>query len=110
MGVVVVGVKITAAAEDEGLVDGFLQAVVGVLGNAVFMAFAAIDAGGAEAVVVQQGGVIVVQCTAAAAFHLVGGGGGIVGAATSVTPPRAQRAACNPCFSARKVSPVATSA
>ncbi len=51
-----------------------------VLGDAVFMALAAIDAGGAEAIVVQQGGVIVVQRAAAAAFHLVGGSRGIVAA------------------------------
>ena len=34
---------------------------MGVLGDAVFMALAGIDAGGAEAIVVQQGGVIVVK-------------------------------------------------
>ena len=60
-GVVVGGVKIAAAPQDEGLVDGVLEAVVGVLGDAVFMALAGIDAGGAEAIVVQQGGVIVVK-------------------------------------------------
>ena len=43
-----------------------LEAVVGVLGDAVFMALAGIDAGGAEAIVVQQGAVIVVQSAAAA--------------------------------------------
>ena len=80
MGVVVGGVEITAAPQDEGLVHGVLQAVVGVLGDAVFMALAAIDAGGAKAIVIQQGGVIGVKCPPAAAFHLVGGGGGIVGA------------------------------
>ena len=80
VGVVVGGVEITAAPQDEGLVDGVLEAVVGVLGDAVFMALAAIDAGGAEAIVVQQGGVIVVKSAAAAAFHLVGGRRGIVAA------------------------------
>ena len=43
-------------------------------GDAVFMALAAIDAGGVETVVVQERGVIVVWGTAAAVFHLVGGG------------------------------------
>jgi len=57
-GVLIGGVEITTAAQDEGLVQGILQSVVGVLGDAVFMAFAGIDAGGAQAVVVQQGGVI----------------------------------------------------
>ena len=53
---------------------GVLQAVVSLLSDAVFVALAAIDAGGPEAVVVQQGGVVVVEGPAAAAFHLVGGG------------------------------------
>ena len=61
-------------------VDGVLEAVVGVLSDAVFMALAGIDAGGAEAIVVQQGGVIVVEGAAAAAFHLVGGRRQIVAA------------------------------
>ena len=60
MGVVVGGVEIAAAPQDEGLVDRVLEAVVGMLGDAVFMALAAIDAGGTETVVVQQSGVIVV--------------------------------------------------
>ena len=50
-GVVVVGIEIAAATQDEGLVDGVLEPVVSLLGDAVFMALAAIDAGGAEAVV-----------------------------------------------------------
>ena len=79
-GVVVDSVKIAAAPQDEGLVDGVLQAVVGVLGDAVFMALAGIDAGGAEAIVVQQGGVIVVKSAAAAAAQFVGGSRGIVAA------------------------------
>ena len=53
---------------------------MGVLGDAVFMALAGIDAGGAEAVVVQQGGVIVVKSAAAAAAQFVGGSRGIVAA------------------------------
>ena len=79
-GVVVGGVEIAAAPQDEGLVDGVLQAVVGVLGDAVFMALAGIDAGGAEAIVVQQGGVIVVKSAAAAAAQFVSGSRGIVAA------------------------------
>ena len=63
-GVVVDSVEIAAAPQDEGLVDGVLEAVVGVLSDAVFMALAGIDAGGAEAIVVQQGGVIVVKSAA----------------------------------------------
>ena len=51
-----------------------------LLGDAVFVALAAIDAGGPEALVVQQGGVIVVKGAAAAAFHLVSGSRGIVAA------------------------------
>ena len=109
-GVVVGGVEIAAAPQHQGLVDGVLQAVVGVLGDAVFMALAGIDAGGAEAVVVQQGGVIVVQRPAAAAAQFVGGSRGIVAAHHLGTPPRVQRACCNPCCKARKVSPAATSA
>ena len=60
VGVVGGGVEIAAAAQDQGLVDGVLQTIVGVLGDAVFVAFTPIDAGGAEAVVIQQGRVIVV--------------------------------------------------
>ncbi len=47
-GVVVGGVEITAAAQDEGLVHGVFEAVVSLLGDAVFVAFTAIDAGGAQ--------------------------------------------------------------
>ena len=78
--VVVDSVKITAAAQHQGLVDGVLQAVVGVLGDAVFMALAPVDAGGAEAIVVQQGGVIVVQGATAAATQFVSRSQGIVAA------------------------------
>ena len=78
-GVVIGGVEITAAPQDEGLVHSVFQAVVCVLGDAVFMALAGIDACGAQAVVVQQGSVIGVKRPTAAALHLVGGGGGIVG-------------------------------
>ena len=51
-----------------------------LLGDAVFVALAPIDAGGTEAVVVQQGGVVVVKGAAAAAPHLVGGRQQIVAA------------------------------
>ena len=44
-------VEIAAAPRDEGLVDGVLEPVVSLLGDPVFMALAAIDAGGPEAVV-----------------------------------------------------------
>ena len=79
-GVIVGGVKIAAAPQDQGLVYGVLEAVVALLGDAVFVALAGVDAGGAQAVVVQQGLVGVIESTAAAAAHLVGGGGGIVAA------------------------------
>ena len=78
MCVVVGGIEIASSPEDEGLVDSVLEPVVGVLGDAVFMALAAVDAGGPETVVVQQGGVVVVKGAAATAFHLVGGRRGIV--------------------------------
>ena len=55
---------------------------------------------------VQQGGVIVVKSAAAAAAQFVGGSRGIVLRTTSGTPPRVQRAFCNP-WKARKVSPAA---
>ncbi len=74
------GVEVAAASEHQGLVDGVLEPVVSLLGDAIFMALAAIDAGGLETVVVQQGGVIVVKRPPPAAFHLVGGGRGIVAA------------------------------
>ena len=77
-GVVVGGVEIAAAPQDQGLVDGVLEAVVALLGDAVFVVLAAIDAGGSEAVVVQQGLVIVIQSAAATATHLVSCGPGIV--------------------------------
>ena len=54
-GAVISGVEIATATQDEGLVNGVLQTVMGVLGDAVFMAFATIDASGAKTVVVQQG-------------------------------------------------------
>ena len=80
VGVVVDGVEIPAAPQDEGLVDGVLETIVTLLGDAVLVALAAIDAGGPEAVVVQQGFVGGVELSAATAAHLVGGGGGIVAA------------------------------
>ena len=49
-GVVIGGVEIAAAPQDEGLVDSVLEAVVALLGDAVFVALATIDAGGAEPV------------------------------------------------------------
>ena len=79
-GVVVGGVKIAAAPWDQGLIDGVLEAVVALLDEAVFVALARVDAGGAQPVVFQQGLVGVIQGPAAVAAHLVGGGRGIVAA------------------------------
>ena len=76
--VVVAAVEVPAAPQDEGLVDGVLEAVVALLGNAVLMAPAPVDAGGLQTVVVQQGGVIVVQRPGPAVAYLVGEGRGIV--------------------------------
>ena len=109
-GVIVAGVEIPAAPQDEGLFDGVLETVVALLGDAVLVALAPVDAGGAEAVMFQQGGVGVIEGPAAAAAHLVGGGGGIVAAHHLGDAPRSHRAACSPCCNARKVSPAATSA
>ena len=78
--VVVDSVKITAAAQHQGLIDGVLEPVVGVLGDTVFMALAPVDAGGPETIVVQQGGVIVVQGATAAATQFVSRSRGIVAA------------------------------
>ena len=79
-GVIVAGVEIPAAPQDEGLVDGVLEAVVALLGDAVLVAPAPIDTGGSESVMVQQGGVGVIEIPAAATAHFVGRGGGIVAA------------------------------
>ena len=79
-GVVVGGVKITAAPQDQGLVDGVLEPMVALLGDTVFVALAGIDAGGTQAVVIEEGLVGVIQGPAAAAAHLVSGGRGIVAA------------------------------
>ena len=70
--------KITAAPQDQGLVDGLLEPMVALLGDTVFVALAGIDAGGAQAVVIEEGLVGVVQGPVAAAAHLVSGGRGIV--------------------------------
>ena len=77
-GVVVAGVKIAAAPQDEGLINGVLEAVVALLGDAVLVTLAPVDAGGLEPVMVQQGGVIVVQRPGPAVAYLVGEGRGIV--------------------------------
>ena len=79
-GVVVGGVKIAAAPQDQGLADGVLEPVVALLGHAVFVALTGIDAGGAQPDVIEEGPVGVVQGPAAAAAHLVIGGRGIVAA------------------------------
>ena len=110
MCVVVGGIEIASSPEDEGLVDSVLEPVVGVLGDAVFMALAAVDAGGPETVVVQQGGVVVVKGAAATAFHLVGGAEVLSLRSIRGTPPRVQRGILQTLCNARKVSPTATSA
>ena len=70
--VVIGGIKVPAAPQHEGLIQGVLQPVVGLLGDAVFMGFPGIDQCGAQAVVVQKFGIAVVEGPAAAALHLVG--------------------------------------
>ncbi len=77
-GVLLKGVEVTAAPQHEGLVDGVLEPVVGLLGNAVLMGLSCIYQGGLEPIVVQKLGVAAVQGPAAAAPHLVGGGRGVV--------------------------------
>ena len=77
-GVLLKGVEVTAAPQHEGLVDGVLEPVVGLLGNAVLMGLSCIYQGGLEPIVVQKLGVAAVQGPAAAALHLVGGGRGVV--------------------------------
>ena len=78
-GVVINFIEITAAPQHESLVDGILQPVVGLLGDAVFVGFSGIDQRGLEPVVVQELGVAVVEGPAAAALYLVGQGRGVVG-------------------------------
>ena len=77
-GVLVEGAEITAAPQHQGLVDGVLEPVVGLLGDTVFVGLPGIDPGGLEPIVVQELGVAAVQGPAAAAAHLVGGGRGVV--------------------------------
>ena len=66
------GIEVPAAPQHEGLVQGVLQPVVGLLGDAVFVGFPGIDQCGAQAVVVQKLGVGIIEGPAAAALHLVG--------------------------------------
>ena len=66
------GVEVPAAPQHEGLVQGVLQPVVGLLGNAVFVGFPGIDQCGAQAIVVQKLAVGVIEGPAAAAPHPVG--------------------------------------
>ena len=79
-GVGVDGIEIAAAPQHESLVQGVLQPVVGLLGDAVFVGFPGIDQCGAQAVVVQKFGIAVVEGPAAAALYLMGEGRGVVGA------------------------------
>ena len=73
------GAEIPAAPQHQGLADGVLEPVVGLLGHAVFVGLAGIDPGGLEPVVAQEISVAVVQGPSTAAPHLMGGGRGIVG-------------------------------
>ena len=109
-GVLLEGAEITAAPQHQGLVDGVLEPVMGLLHDTVFVGLAGIDPGGLEPIVLQELGVAVVQDPSAAAPHLAGGGEVLSERITRGLPPSAQRAFCSPCFRARKVSPVATSA
>ena len=54
VGVVVGSVEIAATSQDDGLVDGVLEAVMPMLRDAGFVALAAMGAGGTEAVVVHR--------------------------------------------------------
>ena len=72
------GTEIAAAPQHQGLVDGVLEPVMGLLGDTVFVGLPGIDPGGLEPIVVQDLGVAVVQGPAATAPHLVGGGRGVV--------------------------------
>ena len=71
-GVVVDGVEIAAATQHDSLVQGVLQPVVGLLGDAVFVGFPGIDQCGAQAMVIQKFGIGIIEGPAAAALHLVG--------------------------------------
>ena len=73
-GVLVEGAEIAAAPQHQGLADGVLEPVVGLLGDPVLMGLSCIDQGGLEPIVVQKLGVVVVQGPAAAALYLVGQG------------------------------------
>ena len=74
--VVIGGIEVPASPQHEGLVQGVLQPVVGLLGDAIFVGFPGIDQCGAQAVVVQKLGVGIgvgiIEGPAAAALHLVG--------------------------------------
>ena len=104
--VIVVGVEVPVAPQDEGLVDGVLQAGVALLGDAVLVALAPVDAGGLQTVVVQQGGVGVIEPSASAMGHLVGGGKSVVAADLLGDAAQGQRDFWSRCL---KVSPVPTS-
>ena len=72
------GTEIAAAPQHQGLVDGVLEPVMGLLGDTVFVGLSCIYQGGLEPIVVQELGVAVVQGPAATAPHLVRGGRGVV--------------------------------
>ena len=73
------GIEVPAAPQHEGLVQGVLQPVVGLLGHAVFVGFPGIDQCGAQTVVVQKFGIGIIESPAAAALLLVGEGRCVVG-------------------------------
>ena len=79
-GVLLKVVEIAAATQHKSLVQGVLQPVVGLLGDAVLVGFPGIDRCGAQAVVNQKFGVGLIEDPAAAALYLVGQCRGVVGA------------------------------
>ena len=78
-GVVADHVEVATAPQHQGLVNGVLEPVVCLLGDAVFVGLPGIDQRGSEAVVLQKLGVAVVEGPPAAALYLVGQGRGVVG-------------------------------
>ena len=95
--------EVAAAAEDQGLGEGGLEDVVGLLGDAVLVRLARLDAGRRRAVVVEHGGEAAIEL-AAAAGDLVRRGREVVAAPDGGTPPIAARASCRPRTSASNVS------
>ena len=109
-GVVADHVEVATAPQHQGLINGVLEPVVCLLDDAVFVGLPGIDQRGSEAVVLQKLSVAVVEGPPAAALYLVGQGRGVVGTDHLWSATQGHRAFWSPCFRARKVSPVATSA